>query len=73
MKKWHWTVLAFLTLISLIVEFVFLTDHPKEHWWSYIPAFYIHWGFVGCVGIIYISKWLGKLFLQKNEDYYDAG
>ncbi len=73
MKKWHWISLAFITLISLFIEFIFLADHPKEHWWNYIPAFYILWGFAGCVGIIYISKWLGKLFLQKKENYYDAG
>ena len=72
MKKWHWLILALITLATLVAEFVFLADYPKEHWWSYIPAFYIFWGFVGCAGIIFISKWIGKLLLQKKEDYYDA-
>lgn len=72
MKKWHWILLGFITLVTLFAEFVLLADYPKKHWWSYVPAFYILWGFVGCVAIIYISKWLGKLFIQRKEDYYDA-
>ncbi|MBS3943883.1 MAG: hypothetical protein KGZ42_00160 [Melioribacter sp.] len=73
MIKLHWILLGVITLISILADFVFLADYPNKHWWSYIPAFYIIWGFIGCVGIIYISKWLGKIFLQKKEDYYDAG
>jgi len=72
LKKSHWLILALITLATLVAEFVFLADYPKEHWWSYIPAFYILWGFVGCAAIIFISKWIGKLLLQKKEDYYDA-
>ncbi|MEX0945529.1 MAG: hypothetical protein WD513_02410 [Balneolaceae bacterium] len=70
MKTWHWIALGILTLISLILEFTLLADY-KSHWWNYIPGFYIIWGFISCVLIIYISKWLGKLFIFKNEQYYD--
>lgn len=27
-------------------------------------------GLFGCIGIIVISKWLGKTFLQRSERYY---
>lgn len=70
MKTWHWIALGILTVISLILEFTLLADY-KSHWWNYIPGFYIIWGFVSCVLMIYISKGLGKLFIFKNEQYYD--
>ncbi|MEL7835200.1 hypothetical protein [Fodinibius sp. Rm-B-1B1-1] len=70
MKKWHWIALGIVFLISLILEFTFLADYDS-HWWNHIPAFYAIWGFVGCVAIIYISKWLGKFFILSDEDYYD--
>jgi low affinity Fe/Cu permease len=71
MKKWHWIALGILTVISLIVEFTMLAGYDS-HWWNKIPGFYIIWGFISCVAIIYISKWLGKLFILSDEDYYDA-
>jgi hypothetical protein len=70
MKTWHWIALGILTVISLILEFTLLADY-KSHWWNYIPGFYIIWGFLSCVLIIYVSKGLGKLFIFKNEQYYD--
>lgn len=70
MKTWHWIALGIITLISLVLEFVFLADYDS-HWWNSIPGFYIIWGFLSCVAIIYISKWIGKLFILSEEDYYD--
>lgn len=70
MKKWHWIVLGVLTIISLIVEFTMLADYDS-HWWNAIPGFYIIMGFLGCMGLIYFSKWLGKLYILNDEDYYD--
>lgn len=70
MKTWHWIALGVITVISLILEFVFLADYDS-HWWNNIPGFYIYWGFIGCVAIIYVSKWLGKLFILSEEEYYD--
>lgn len=70
MKTWHWIALGVVFVISLILEFGFMSEHGS-HWWNHIPAFYAIWGFIGCVAIIYISKWLGKLFILSDEDYYD--
>jgi hypothetical protein len=36
-----------------------------------VPGFFAVLGFVGCVAIILISKWLGRYWLQRREDYYD--
>lgn len=70
MKRWHWIALGILTAISLVVEFTMLADYDA-HWWNRIPGFYIIWGFISCAAIIYVSKWLGKLFILSDEDYYD--
>jgi hypothetical protein len=70
MKRWHWITLAILTVVSFIVELFFIEGH-EEYWWAFTYGFFIIFGFAGCIIIIVFSKFLGKLFLQKREDYYD--
>ena len=70
MKTWHWISLGILTLLSIIIEFFFISNHD-EHWWSSVPIFYIIFGFVGCAVIIIVSKAIGKIFLLREENYYD--
>lgn len=70
MKTWHWILLGILTLVSLILEFTMLSDYDS-HWWNAIPGFYILWGALSCITAIYVSKWIGKLFLYRDETYYD--
>ena len=40
-----------------------------------LPAFYGVYGFVACVGLVYVSKlmrdWNGKRTLMREEDYWD--
>lgn len=67
MKRWHWTALALLTILSLAAQFA----AEREYWWEKIPAFWAVYGFVGCMLIIVIAKAIGKHFVQKKEDYYD--
>lgn len=70
MKKIWWLSLALLIIISLIVEFTM--HHHFHHWWSDIPAFWIYFGFVGCLVLILFAKLLGKLLVNRKEDYYDV-
>lgn len=70
MKKLHWIALGVILLITLILEFTLLADY-ESHWWNSIPAFYMIWGFIGGAALIFISLWLGKLFILSDEDYYD--
>lgn len=73
MKRWHWIVLSAVVLVSVVVELVAPRDPEKAtHWWNAIPAFYALFGFVGCAVIILFSKVIGKLFVLKKENYYDA-
>ncbi|MDQ8202060.1 hypothetical protein [Pelagicoccus sp. SDUM812003] len=69
MKKIHWILLGLVTLASLVLQY-FGPPHPHPHAWDSIPLFYCMFGFVGCVLIIVVSKFLGKAWLQKKEDYY---
>jgi hypothetical protein len=69
MKKWHWMVFIGLTLITLVIQIFVPYKQPK--WWDKIPLFYSIYGFIGCTLIIFVSKWLGKLMIQKDEKFYD--
>jgi hypothetical protein len=69
MRRMHWSVLAALTIASLIGEFFFIGEHD-QHWWNVIPGFYIIFGFIGCLLIIFLSKAYGKLLVQRKKNYY---
>ena len=69
MKKWHWMVFIGLTLITLVIQIFVPYKQPK--WWDKIPLYYAFYGFIGCTLIIFVSKWLGKLMIQKDEKFYD--
>lgn len=70
MKRFHWILLGLVTLASVLLD-IFGKPNPHPNAWDKIPLFYAAYGFVGCVVIIIVSKALGKLFLQKPENYYD--
>lgn len=73
MRRWAWIALSFIALFTLMIEIVVLrgAEH-KEYWWSEVPAFSFLFGCAGCIAIIVFSKVLGKLWLQKKEEYYDG-
>lgn len=73
MRKWQWILLWSLVVGSVVFEL--LPVHDSDHgayWWDAVPGFYLWFGFFGCVGIISVSKMLGKKLLQKGEKYYDG-
>lgn len=70
MRPIHWSLLALLTLGTLLL-WLFGPEHPYPHAWDSIPLFYGAFGFLGCLLLIKVSKWLGKMFLQKDESYYE--
>ena len=45
------------------------------HSYETLPAFYGIYGFLACVGLVYVSKlmrsWNGKNVLMREEDYWD--
>lgn len=63
--------LLYITL-AVIVAADFLV--PLEHaafFWDDIPGWSAVYGFISCVLIIVVSKFLGRRGLMKKEDYYD--
>ena len=71
MKRWVIAALVVLTAGTLLAGFLHHPEHGHGHWWDSIPGFFIVFGFAGCALLIFLSKALGKAFLNKNEDYYD--
>jgi hypothetical protein len=63
-------IFFYATLGILVVLDFFIVKHP-HFGWDKIPCTYALYGFLSCGVIIAISKILGKLWLQKGEDYYD--
>ena len=59
-------------LLSVLLE-IMLVEHHVSYWWHGIIGFDIVYGFAGCIAIVFISKFLGKAFIQRKENYYDGG
>jgi hypothetical protein len=65
-------LLAVAAVLTLLVGFWMPHDAAHDAWWNRIPAFFALFGFIGCLAIIFFAKFLGKVLLRKEEDYYDA-
>ena len=46
--------------------------HPRHFWFEWFPAWGSLYGLASCVAIIVLSKFLGKVWLMRREDYYDS-
>ncbi len=46
--------------------------HPPHFWFEWFPAWGSFYGLASCVAIIVGSKFLGKKWLMRREDYYDS-
>ncbi len=57
-------------LVVLALGFLAVPEQV-QHFWEKLPIFEAVFGFLGCLLIIFVSKALGHLFLQKREEYYD--
>ena len=58
-------------LILLIVVDFIIPRHEVHFFGDKIPGFWSLFGFIACVLIIIISKWIGHLGLMQDENYYD--
>jgi hypothetical protein len=55
-------------IILLIIDF--FTPKHGHFPWENVWGFYAVYGFIGCVGLIFIAKGLRRL-VKRKEDYYD--
>lgn len=56
-------------LILLAIEF-FVHKHPHFAWEEW-PEFYAIYGFVACVVLVLVSKYILRPLVKRREDYYD--
>ncbi len=56
--------------VAEIVVLLFFDGHHAHFWFERIPAFGSLYGLASCVAIIMVSKFLGKEWLMRREDYY---
>ena len=73
-------VLPFMCyLLKLVFEAINLPalaemfhTHPPHFWFEWIPAWGSLYGLVSCLAIIVVSKFIGRVWLIRREDYYDS-
>lgn len=61
---------VFYVICALLVVLDFVLHRHIYHSWERLPAFYPLYGFVGCVLLVFVSKWM-RSFLMRDENYYD--
>ncbi|MEK6691690.1 MAG: hypothetical protein AABY78_10465 [Nitrospirota bacterium] len=69
-KRIFYISLFIIVLIEVAVVYVFGLGHG-HFWFENLPAFGTIYGFISCILIIVVSKFLGNIWLMKKEDYYD--
>ncbi|MEE9146552.1 MAG: hypothetical protein V3U27_04060 [Candidatus Tectomicrobia bacterium] len=59
-----------ISCITVGLELVYRPDGHSPSWWHALPTFDLILGFLGCIVIVVVSKWLGHTWLQRDETYY---
>ena len=77
-KRWFYVGLAAamlaecaLALAQRVLPDTFHGEH-QGFWFESFPAWGSLYGLISCVAIIVVSKFLGKVWLMRREDYYDS-
>ena len=63
--------LAYSILVLLVAADFIIPRHEIHFFGDKVPGFWSLFGFISCVLIIVVSKWLGYHWLMRDEDYYD--
>ena len=63
--------ISYATLILIILIDFFIPRHEIHFFGDGIPGFWSLFGFVACILIILISKWIGHLGIMQDENYYN--
>jgi hypothetical protein len=66
-KRIAYGVLAVL----FVVDILFIPRHETHFFVDNIRGFWSVFGFIACVLIIVLSKWIGHHGIMKDEEYYD--
>ena len=63
--------ISYVALILIILIDFFIPRHEIHFFGDRIPGFWSLFGFVACILIILISKWIGHLGIMQDENYYN--
>ena len=63
--------IAYGMLVLLILADFIIPRHEIHFFGDKIPGFWSLFGFISCVLIIVVSKWIGHHWLVRDEGYYD--
>ena len=63
--------ISYAALILIILIDLFIPRHEIHFFGDRIPGFWSIFGFVACILIILISKWIGHLGIMQDENYYN--
>ncbi len=66
-----WIANGAVVLASIVAELAFHHLGHPVYWWHRLPGFDFVYGLAGCIAIVLVSKWLGKLFIQRPEKYHE--
>jgi hypothetical protein len=61
-------VLAAVLLLLVLLEATVIPHYHPEFPWHYVPGYSAVIGLFGCIFVVMISKWLGKVLLQRPEE-----
>jgi hypothetical protein len=59
----------YVSLVVLLIVDFFIQKHA-EFPWEDAPDFFAVYGFVSCVGLIFIAKAL-RIFIKRDENHYE--
>ena len=71
MKRFWFLIFGVVLAFSVLGDWLFVRDHAAS-WWQQISGFFAIFGLIFCIVIVIASKFLGHLWLQRKEDYYDG-
>jgi multisubunit Na+/H+ antiporter MnhB subunit len=63
-------VMVIVGLTTLVFELVYRHEVHAHDVWHTMPLFDLIYGFVGAIVLVWVSKWLGHTWLQREETYY---
>jgi len=70
-KRARWVLLGVVLAVIVIADFLVPRPHV-DHIWEAIPGWSAVFGFISCVVIIFVSKFIGHSGgIMRDEDYYD--
>ncbi len=74
LKVVFYVTLVLIAAAEVVLPKVFHKDDAHAHHFDFEgwPVFGSAYGFVSCVVIILVSKFIGKLWLMRKEDHYDS-